>query len=142
MLKIVFGILALSVSVYGQTLSFRNYNVNEGLPSSQTYDIIQDSSKYIWIATDRGVSKFDGYAFVNYTTEDGLVDNTIFNLYEDCFGRIWFLSYSGQLSYYYHNKIYPFKHNATISRYTKNDRFICSFRVLPDSTLIIGRAGL
>ncbi len=132
----------LPFSIISQSLTYRNYNVNQGLPSSQTYDIIQDQKKYIWVATDRGVSRFDGYNFTNYTSENGLLDNNIFNLYEDMFGRIWFLSYCGKLSYYFNGKIYPYKYNSKIiSDPKKMAAAIRSFLVLPDSSVIIGTIG-
>lgn len=71
------------------------------MPSNVCYDIIQDSKGYIWIASENGVSRFDGKDFKNYTTQNGLADNEIFKIVEDQKGRIWFLSYNGQLSYYY-----------------------------------------
>lgn len=131
-----------SLIAVSQSLTYKNYNVNQGLPSSQIYDIIQDKNKYIWIATDRGVSKFDGYTFTNYTSENGLLDNTIFSIYEDQFGRIWFLSYCGKLSYYYRNKIYSYKYNHLIQPSPKvTPSVIRSLCILPDSSLIIGTVG-
>ena len=83
-----------------QSPLYKNYNVKEGLPSSETYEVFQDSKGYIWIATDRGVSRFDGYEFKTYTTEDGLPDNVNFGFYEDARGRIWLKAYSNKLCYY------------------------------------------
>lgn len=47
-----------------------HYNVNDGLPSSEIYDITQDSIGSIWLGTSYGVSRFDGYNFRNFTTND------------------------------------------------------------------------
>lgn len=92
--------------------SFRSFNAASGLPSSETYETYQDKSGYLWIATDRGVARFDGYRFTVFTTNDGLTDNVVLSFYEDFKGRIWFLSLAGTLSYYENNKItqYPFNH--------------------------------
>lgn len=98
-------LVGVAVFVHAQ-LPFRHYSTNEGLPSSETYSTYQDSKGYIWIATDMGVSRFDGYNFKNFSTADGLVDNTIFKFYEDPKGRIWFYSFSGRLSYFYNDTIY------------------------------------
>lgn len=84
----------------------RHYSTNEGLPSSETYWAMQDRSGYIWIASDMGVSRFDGYGFRVFTTADGLTDNTVFRFYEDYVGRMWFYTFSGKLCYYYHDTIY------------------------------------
>lgn len=85
---------------------FRHYTTGDGLPSSETYSSFQDKKGFIWIATDMGVSRFDGYTFTNYSTDNGLADNTVFKFYEDYAGRIWFYSFSGRLSYFYNDSIY------------------------------------
>src|ERR1043165_8873297 len=76
------------LSIKAQENFFRHFSTNEGLPSSETYSVFQDSKGYIWVATDMGVSRFDGYNFKNYTTADGLVDNAIFFLYRECAARL------------------------------------------------------
>lgn len=92
--------------LFCQSLSFKNYTVNDGLPSSMIYAAVQDSKGYIWFATAMGVSRFDGYEFVNYTTSEGLPDNDVFNIFEDSHGRLWFLTSNGKVSYLYNDKIY------------------------------------
>ncbi|MES1181535.1 MAG: two-component regulator propeller domain-containing protein, partial [Flavobacterium sp.] len=51
---------------------FRNIGVNEGLPSSEVYRIIQDKKGFIWFSTDAGVCRFNGHSFKCFTTADGL----------------------------------------------------------------------
>lgn len=97
--------------LFSQEQNLYHFTTDQGLPSNETYDIYQDTKGYIWIATDRGLSKYDGYNFKNYTTDHNLGDNTIFKFYEDCFGRVWFLSYNGKLSYYYNDQIFQPKTN-------------------------------
>lgn len=108
MKKIVFHflILLLSTCLYGHESYLKNYSINEGLPSAECYAVFQDSKGYIWIGTDMGVSRYDGYIFKNFTTEDGLVDNTVFAFSEDSKGRIWFSSFSGKISYFLNDTIY------------------------------------
>lgn len=97
----------ISFNTFSQTPVFKNYSVKDGLPSSETYRVHQDSKGYIWVVGDMGVSRFDGYKFQNYTTKDGLPENTILGLYEDYKHRIWFWSLSGQLAYFENEKIHP-----------------------------------
>ena len=73
---------------------FLNYNVEDGLPSDETYYVIQDSKGFIWIATDQGVARFDGKNFEVFSTGNGLPDDVIFQIYEDRRGRIWFSSFN------------------------------------------------
>ena len=69
--------ISLSYTTNSQNYTYENYNVKRGLISSNVYRIIQDSKGFIWIATECGVSKFDGYSFQNFTTRDGLLNNEI-----------------------------------------------------------------
>src|SRR4051794_25717817 len=103
-LSLYFFLSTLGLFAQGDFL--RHYSINEGLPASETYMAFQDSKGYIWIATDMGVSRFDGYNFNTYTTAEGLTDNVVFSFYEDPKGRIWFYTFSGRMCYFFNDTIY------------------------------------
>ena len=53
--------------------SFIQYNFNyltedNGLPHNFVNDIHKDSEGYIWLATQNGISRYDGYNFTNYNS--------------------------------------------------------------------------
>ena len=98
-------------------LNYRVYGVEDGLPSSEVYQIVQDHDGYYWIATDRGVSRFDGRRFESFTTEDGLDDNTIFGIHVDPMNRPWFYGYNGGLSYYHQRKMTAYEHNMSLKKH-------------------------
>jgi PAS domain S-box-containing protein len=63
-------LLLLSVMLYlcsgqltAQQFNFHYYSVDDGLPHSQVSAVFQDSSGYIWVGTEGGVSRFDGKTF-------------------------------------------------------------------------------
>lgn len=120
--NIVLTLLLLNclLQVNAQTFLNKNYNVDNGLPSSETYRVLQDSKGYIWIATNQGVSRFDGYKFENFDMQDGLSENTILDLFEDKLGRIWFISVNGNLSWYLNGKISRYKYNSVIAEYASS----------------------
>ncbi|HLP20834.1 MAG TPA: histidine kinase [Chitinophagales bacterium] len=140
LLKHLFLFIALLFSFLAncQETFFRHYSTNEGLPSSETYSVHQDRKGYIWIATDMGVSRFDGYSFKNFTTADGLVDNTIFNFYEDPIGRLWFISFSGRLSFFFNDTIYgqDFEANKKIRNFIGSG-YLTGIRNVNNDTLLI-----
>lgn len=111
----------VSASLQAQNTVIKHYGVNQGLPSSETYFVTQDSKGYLWIATDAGVTKYDGYQFKTYTTADGLPDNTVFKIHEDKYGRIWFSTYSGRFAYYSHHtdSVYSIKANEQLTSIVK-----------------------
>lgn len=84
-------ILVLSCFVArSQILPLDNYDVQNGLPASDIWDIEQDEQGFIWLASQLGVIRFDGYSFQTYSTTDGLPDNNINDVFVDSRGRIWF----------------------------------------------------
>ncbi len=111
---LLFLVLLPAVS-RAQFHQFRNYNVADGLPSSEVYAMMQDASGYIWFTTDMGVSRFDGYTFRNFSTENGMPDNTIFGVQQDRKGRVWFRSFSGQLCYFSGDRMHSLPCNAAIA---------------------------
>ncbi|MEM7038564.1 MAG: two-component regulator propeller domain-containing protein, partial [Bacteroidota bacterium] len=46
--------------------NLRHYALDEGLPGIMSYYVMQDRRGYIWIGTESGVARFDGYAFTNF----------------------------------------------------------------------------
>jgi ligand-binding sensor domain-containing protein/two-component sensor histidine kinase len=98
----------------------KHFTTDDELPSSETYRVIQDNKGFIWIATDKGVSRYDGYSFQNFSLKDGLPDNAVLNLFEDEKGRIWFIPISLKLSYYENGKISIYPFNNLINKLTKS----------------------
>src|SRR6478735_324576 len=107
-------LFSVSVPAWAQEFRFQNFNELNGLPSSETYEVFQDSKGFVWVATDRGVSRYDGGEFHNYSIRDGLSDNTVFGFFEDYQSRIWFRTYSGALSYFQNDSIHHYKYNTLL----------------------------
>ncbi len=129
--------LCITQVVYGQFDKLVNYNVKDGLSSSEIYGVMQDSKGFIWANGDMGVSRFNGYEFKNFSTENGLPDNTVFGIYEDKKNRLWFRSMSGRLSYYKNDKIYTIPCNDTLEKLMKGN-FINSMVVDKGDTIWLG----
>lgn len=104
----------------------QHFSTKDGLPSNNCFYTLQDSKGYIWIASDAGVSRFDGKVFENFSVDDGLPDNQILQLKEDKAGRIWFLALNGQLSYFLNGKIYN-EVNDNLLKLLKVNAVIVSF---------------
>jgi signal transduction histidine kinase len=116
--------LTLSIFVFlftilfcqGQSIPIRNYGLPQGLPSTEVYDVFQDSKGFIWFSTDNGVVKFDGHHVTVFNVSDGLPDPVVFETLEDSSGKIWFRTLSGRIAYYEYNKIHPYKYNNQLSK--------------------------
>lgn len=61
--------------VVGQQLNqkevlFQSYGIGEGLSQNSVNVVFQDKFGYIWIGTQAGIDRYDGYSFLNYENEN------------------------------------------------------------------------
>ncbi|MBD78837.1 MAG: hypothetical protein CL840_07945 [Crocinitomicaceae bacterium] len=96
----VLSLLFFFCSIGGicQQYIYKNFNSTHGLPSSECYDVVQDSKGYIWIATDHGIAKYNGQEFKVFDQNNGLKSNVVFRLFSKN-NRIWFFTYNQYLQY-------------------------------------------
>ncbi len=93
-------LLFLVNSTLAQQFPFQNFTVANGLVSDYVFDLMQDKNGFIWIATDKGVSCFDGSSFENFSKSNGLCANYIYTILQSSDSTMWFLSEkSGVTSY-------------------------------------------
>ncbi len=86
--------------ISAQQYYFRNYSLDEGLPQSEVYDILEDARGYLWVTTNGGgVCRFNGLSFKRYTTDDGLANNLTRHIIEDREGNIWIGTFEGLSKY-------------------------------------------
>lgn len=101
--KIVILLLTTGIA-FSQNIPFKHLIIEDGLSNNQIFDIIQDKTGFIWLATDDGLNRFDGYNFKIYrkipNDPTSLSDNSIWTLYEDKTGFIWIGTKSGELNRY------------------------------------------
>lgn len=75
------------------------FDLKEGLPQSQVNCIVQDQRGYLWIGTQYGLSRFNGYDFRNYYGKDGLPSPIVTSLKVDSKGLLWIGTSNGIVSY-------------------------------------------
>lgn len=96
--------------------NYEHFGIENGLPSTETYQVYQDKSGLLWILTDKGVVRYDGFEFHKYTVENGMCDNVNFRVSEDENGAIWFVGYNGLLTIFKDGKMHPYKYNYLLRR--------------------------
>lgn len=125
-MKTLFASLSILLSIVGQNVAgqslrpmpgFRNFLTEHGLPSSEVYDLHQDSDGFLWFCTDNGLSKFDGRNFKNYSAGEGLTDNVVFKILFDSEGRTWAATMSNKLYEIKGDTLEAFKYNSIIEKY-------------------------
>ncbi len=87
----------------GSTLTYAAnwtpFKKGQGLGDLWVYGIHFDPKGVMWVATWKGVSRFDGKAFKTYTTDDGLIDKWVYTLSQDRDGVFWFGTEGGVTRY-------------------------------------------
>lgn len=88
-LRLVIALLLFAELVPAQTLFFRNYSVEDGLPFINVSTIFQDSKGNLWSGGYGGLSKFDGKTFINYSPKEGLSNHFVTCITEDNQSNLW-----------------------------------------------------
>lgn len=74
-------------------LRFERLSVEQGLSNRTVTAITQDKTGFLWIGTEDGLNRFDGYQFVVYRhnpfDRTTLPDHLVTCLYDDGEGRLW-----------------------------------------------------
>jgi hypothetical protein len=71
-----------------ERLPIRVYTVDDGLAGDEINAVLQDSRGFLWIATDSGLSRFDGTRFAGYDPRQGLPSPNVTTLLEDPSGGL------------------------------------------------------
>jgi signal transduction histidine kinase len=111
------------------------YGPDEGLPSAEVYHIYQDKQGYMWFATDRGLSRFDGYSFWNFGVNEGLEDLVVFQIAEDPRGRLWALTLSNRLFFLEGDSFLPYPYNKQLQMRTERPLGLGAFHFDEDGNL-------
>ena len=142
LLALVLSLLIGTAPVHAD-VRFKNLTVENGLPSSTVFNIIQDRQGYIWLATSNGLDRYDGYKFVTFkhnpSDPNSLSSDFVKALYEDAHGRIWVGTYGSGLDMYdpatgiftHH------RHDDTKKDSLASDK-IWSLAGDPDGTILVG----
>ena len=83
---------------------FEHLTVNDGLAHSDAEAVAQDRAGFIWIGTNRGINRYDGYRLKKYALPinplNGLSGNRVHALHVARDGRLWAGTESAGLSQY------------------------------------------
>lgn len=101
-------ILFFFSNAYSQRFPFTTVTNKDGLPQSSVFKIAQDHQGYIWMATEAGLCRYDGYEFKNYSYFSGLNANFIFDIEFDQKGRLWIGSFGTGIAVFNGNDFYSF----------------------------------
>ncbi len=115
-------LLFLVNAIYAQQLHFQSYSVPQGLPQAQVYDVYQDETGYLWVATNQGgIARFDGVEFEHFSKDHGLISNRTFCITRNPGGQLLIGTNNG-LSIFHDTSFVNYEHKDGIQ-----DNVILSF---------------
>lgn len=91
--------LLLAPNLFSQQFGIKQFAVNDGLPDPFVYHSFQDKSGFLWSATTKGLTRFDGQFFKTYTISTDGSDFIYTGLCDDK-GQIWLGSFGGKIYTY------------------------------------------
>ncbi|HKJ42262.1 MAG TPA: two-component regulator propeller domain-containing protein [Sunxiuqinia sp.] len=98
-------LLCQNLSIYANApkLSINYFSQEDGILNSNINDVSQDTTGFIWVATQNGLYKYDGYHFNSYLSENddscSLPSNQINKLLVDSNGILWVATTNGLCQY-------------------------------------------
>jgi signal transduction histidine kinase/ligand-binding sensor domain-containing protein/DNA-binding response OmpR family regulator len=86
-------IIACWPQAFGQSLSFKHITVENGLSQNSVRTICQDSLGYIWVGTQNGLNRYNGYDIEIFEAKKNdtlsLSSNFIYTLCPSTNGKLW-----------------------------------------------------
>ena len=80
-------------------MRFENFGLDAGLSELAVNAIAQDSLGFLWVGTEDGLDRYDGYRFVHFTHDsaspDSVPENFIADLCVDAAGSLWIATEGG-----------------------------------------------
>ena len=88
--------------LHGQNVRFQHIGLKDGLSQSSGHCLLQDQQGFIWIGTEDGLNRYDGYTFQVYRHDKNdphsISGNNITGLIQDKKGNIWITTRGGGLN--------------------------------------------
>ncbi|MFK7889147.1 MAG: two-component regulator propeller domain-containing protein [Gammaproteobacteria bacterium] len=99
-------VLLLSASsvaaLTGKPMRFERISMSDGLSQSTLNVVKQDQTGFLWLGTENGLNRYDGYRFHHYKAKAGdpntLAADFIWDIAEDASGDLWLATKGGGLA--------------------------------------------
>src|SRR4051812_7855225 len=73
-----------------QQLRFEHFDIREGLPSTEVYNIFQDKKGYVWAFTEYGIVKHNGNKFIPVCKNISFTESAVYTVCESPEGVMYF----------------------------------------------------
>lgn len=131
-------LFTVPVFALSDTIRFENISTEQGLSQSTVHSIFQDRQGFMWLGTEGGLDRYDGYQFNAYYHDPNnpktLADSLIMSLYQDRQGNLWVGTSAGL------DRFDP--QNGTSQHYPRDLGFTTSLEGYPVTALLQDQTGL
>lgn len=136
----LFYVALLSTPTMAQV---KRLSPSEGLSQSYVNTLLIDKNGYLWLATEGGLNRYDGYQVLHVSGPNGELDEAIIDrIYQDPQGNIWIASLlAGLFRYDPINDVYKQFLSKPKSEEQIFQQSVFSMLAVDDKTLWIGRGG-
>lgn len=135
-LSLILTLIVLSTRA--QDPYFDHYTEDFELPSNQVFSIVQDENNILYMATDRGLVRFDGYTFQTLTLRDGLKDNCILRINKDILNkRLWLTSLKNTCNYIEGGEIFTAPFNESLKQVESHEHYVQQVFVTTENEIFI-----
>src|SRR5688500_18381126 len=91
--------LAFPVLCFSQNLRFEHIGTEDGLSQMNVTCIMQEDRGFIWVGTDGGLNRYDGYQFITYhhnpKDNNSVSSNFVSDIKQDKEGNLWIATMNG-----------------------------------------------
>ena len=114
--------LAFLLTVQGNSaeippaVMFKQLSTTEGLSNNSVRSIYRDNRGFLWVGTESGLNKYDGYSFQQYYQNNSdLPDDAISEIFEGPDDNVWIRTSSGYSIYNYKTGKFDNDYNPRMS---------------------------
>ncbi|MBL7960125.1 SMP-30/gluconolactonase/LRE family protein [bacterium] len=109
-------------------VKFHHISLEQELSHGTVYSILQDRKGFLWVATEGGLNRYDGYEIKTFMHDpmdsNSIANGNVSSILEDRYGFLWLATWGGGLDRYdpANEKFYHYKHNPSNSQSISDDR--------------------
>ena len=95
LLHLMRNTLLVILLLWGSIVSSQQFSIYQGittangLPSNYVFSVCEDEKGYLWVGTDKGLCRYNGFSWQTWDKDNGLPGNYVNSVFADKRGGLW-----------------------------------------------------